>query len=188
MGKVEADGLRKIDVRFLKKHGYLSGTRWGVMQWTSNFSGYDGSATLESTTVNDVKHLRIRCSESKYGMQEGYECEVELTTTPCNYGGKRYWMVCPSWGCHQRVGTLYFGGGCFACRHCFNLTYKSQNQSKRYNGFISIPMLDAVAEKVKRTYYGGKPTRKYRQYLKMVARFTRDVALIGAVLGNKSSK
>ena len=108
-----------------------------------------------------------------------------LITTPCHYGGVRYWLLCPEWGCRRRVGTLYFAGERFACRHCFNLTYKSQNQSKRYNGFISIPMLDAMEARVKRTYYRGEPTRKYKHYLKMQERFMRDIGWINATLGKR---
>lgn len=185
---MEADSIRKIDVHFLKNNGYFSSTRWGTLRWTSSFSGYDGSASLESVLVNDVKYLRIRCSVSEYGMEESYTCEIVLTTTPCYYGGKRYWMLCPSWGCRRRVGTLYFVGGRFACRHCFNLTYSTQNQSKRHSGFISIPLLAAMEATVKRTHYRSRPTRKYRRYLKMQTRFLRDVGWVNATLGARAHK
>ena len=32
--------------------------------------------------------------------------EIWLTTTNCNYGGKRYWFTCPR--CSSRVATLFF--------------------------------------------------------------------------------
>lgn len=52
---------------------------------------------------------------------------VRLTSTPLPWGGLRYWFTCPNTTCGQRVRMLYLppGGKYFACRHCYNLTYKS---------------------------------------------------------------
>lgn len=48
---------------------------------------------------------------------------VAVTTTPCNYGGVRYWWKCEK--CSRRVAVLY-GAGIFVCRHCIGANYKSQ--------------------------------------------------------------
>lgn len=51
---------------------------------------------------------------------------IELTSTPCYFGGQRKWFLCPT--CSRRVGTLY----CkplldeFLCRHCNRLLYRLQ--------------------------------------------------------------
>jgi|GEM_PF-3430472 len=44
-------------------------------------------------------------------------------------GGKRTWFLCPH--CNRRVALLYGAGKYFLCRHCYNLTYASQ-QIQRY--------------------------------------------------------
>jgi len=38
--------------------------------------------------------------------------------------------------CRRRVGKLYLppGGQVFACRHCYNLTYRSCNESHKFDG------------------------------------------------------
>lgn len=48
-----------------------------------------------------------------------------LIRTIANFGGIRYWFICPY--CKRRVGTLYKPKNeiRFKCRHCHNLTYKS---------------------------------------------------------------
>jgi hypothetical protein len=69
--------------------------------------------------------------------------------------------------CGKRVGTLYKDGDLFACRHCYNLTYSSRNQSGKYRGFVSIPDVEEAGKEVKRMYYRGKPTRKYRRYMRL---------------------
>jgi hypothetical protein len=49
--------------------------------------------------------------------------------TSCNYGGQRTWFLCPR--CWQRVAVLYGAGKYFWCRHCYDLTYSSQQESRQ---------------------------------------------------------
>jgi hypothetical protein len=51
---------------------------------------------------------------------------VWLAWTPCHYGGKRPWFVCP--GCERRVAKLCIAEQ-FRCRHCLDLAYDSQQKS-----------------------------------------------------------
>ena len=55
---------------------------------------------------------------------------VFLERTPCNFGGYRYWFVCPGRRCGRRVSKLYGLGRYFLCRHCHDLAYASQNEDK----------------------------------------------------------
>ena len=54
---------------------------------------------------------------------------LNVTVTPCHFGGLRYWFLCPGTnfmhGCSLRVSRLYLppGSSRFACRLCHNLTY-----------------------------------------------------------------
>jgi hypothetical protein len=52
---------------------------------------------------------------------------VRIVRTPCNLGGSRAWFLCPAVGCGRRVAILY-GGGIFACRHCYQLAYASARE------------------------------------------------------------
>jgi hypothetical protein len=64
---------------------------------------------------------------------------LRFTTTKCNFGGVRYWFLCPA--CNRRIGKLYAplyvplyapsGAGDFKCRHCHNLTYTT---AQTHNG------------------------------------------------------
>lgn len=47
---------------------------------------------------------------------------VKTTTTTPNYGGVRYWWLCPT--CQKRCRIVY-GGAVFTCRKCGNLTYET---------------------------------------------------------------
>lgn len=54
-----------------------------------------------------------------------YQYSIQLTKTSCNYGGHRYWWLCPK--CYQRTSTLYCAG-LYVCRHCIGANYGSQLQ------------------------------------------------------------
>ncbi|MHC4269878.1 MAG: hypothetical protein ACYSWS_04665 [Planctomycetota bacterium] len=65
-------------------------------------------------------------------------CKVRFVSTPCYYGGQRWWFICPlvvnGEVCGRRVGVLYLGGGeYFGCRHCYDLTYLCQKESGKYD-------------------------------------------------------
>lgn len=147
MRKVEADGLRQIDVTLLKEKGFFSNGDWVTVtfNWAGDCYRAKGSAEVVHSTVNNDKYMRIR-----YGSAgETIDCEIPLVTTFCgSSGGVRYWFICPAEGCNRRVGTLYLGNGGFACRHCHNLTYASQNVSKKYRNMLKA--YDAAIEELVR--------------------------------------
>jgi len=69
---------------------------------------------------------------------------VGLTTTPLPWGGVRWWFVCPlvvsGQACGRRVGKLYLppGGRYFGCRHCYDLTYTSCQESHKFDGLYRM--------------------------------------------------
>lgn len=173
MSKTESDSLKKISTSFLKEHKYFDGYRGGTINWTSGWSNNKSSVGISVCTL-DEKYLKINYTQTDNYTQEkkDFDYKIPLTTTPCNYGGVRYWFICPWYKngnyCGKRVGVLYKDGDYFACRHCYNLTYSSKNLSgfsKRF-GNVTIPDVDKAREKAKRIYYKGIYTKKYLRYLK----------------------
>jgi len=53
--------------------------------------------------------------------------KIEVFSMSCNYGGFRYFGVCPC--CKKKVSALYLNTAYFACRTCLNLCYRSQNRT-----------------------------------------------------------
>jgi hypothetical protein len=51
---------------------------------------------------------------------------VELTSTPCNFGGIRCWFRCPK--CNRRVAVLYMRSRLWSCRECAKVRYSSQHE------------------------------------------------------------
>ncbi len=79
---------------------------------------------------------------------QSFNYRIDLTTTPCYFGGRRYWFICPcvveNRICQRRVGKLYLppNGKYFGCRHCYNLTYKCQKEhDKTIDALLKNPFL-----------------------------------------------
>lgn len=52
-----------------------------------------------------------------------YSYPIEVSSTPCNYGGVRYWWHCQK--CCRRAAVLYCAGS-YVCRHCIGANYQTQ--------------------------------------------------------------
>ncbi len=56
--------------------------------------------------------------------------EVGITYTKCNFGGQRFWFVCPL--CDRRIGVLYKNpiSEAILCRKCHGLRYMKSSFHK----------------------------------------------------------
>jgi hypothetical protein len=149
--KAMVEDCLSIDTFWLRKNDYFAGNAfWGNgkenMSLTISISGTDRS------------------------------CKVHFVTTPCNYGGIRYWFLCPLIKngvlCGRRVARLYlpFGANYFGCRHCCDLTYRlRQANHKPYVKLGKMIYLGAkmkeLQKEMKRIIYRGKLTKKCCRYL-----------------------
>lgn len=52
---------------------------------------------------------------------------MRIVCASCNLGGSHPWLICPARGRGRRVAVLY-GGGIFACRHCYPLSHASARE------------------------------------------------------------
>ena len=112
-----------IDIRWMKKQEYLIAGTTGMMSWKS--CGRE-IGSIGFSCEKDRLILKYR-NKHRDGEWESIEDDIQFTWTPCNYGGRRQWFLCPS--CKRRVAVVY-GGKYFRCRHCHNLTYSSQQESQ----------------------------------------------------------
>ena len=78
---------------------------------------------------------------------ELFNQSIQISKTPCNYGGYRYWFICPD--CHKRVGVLYRQSN-YKCRHCLGVNYQSQLQQPDTRLFARLNALRA-----RLGWYGG---------------------------------
>src|SRR5581483_10047790 len=152
MSKQEADDLLKLEIWWLKEHGYLTGWKSGGITWKYGLMGNESSISIEVTTFEHNMGIRFQYSITPNGGEKkSFDYRFPLVVTRCNYGGFRYWFICGlttnGQYCGRRVAVLYKGNDYFGCRHCYNLTYNSRNLSgfsKKAGQVISIPELEKL--------------------------------------------
>jgi hypothetical protein len=121
--KATVESQYKIDIRWMKKQGYLHPGAVGTLSWGS---GGEESGSIGFLVETEWLFLIYR-NQQNGGEWEQIKEEIFFAWTPCNYGGSQQWFLCP--GCNRRVAVVY-GGKYFRCRHCHNLIYSSQQESE----------------------------------------------------------
>jgi len=115
---------RSIDVRGWQRDGLLAPHPSFGWQWSRHG---EAVASIRVHTEPDRVILTYRHrSGGEDWKDESYP--VYLDWTDCHLGGQRPWFLCPAHGCGRRVAILY-GGGIFACRHCYQLAYPGQRET-----------------------------------------------------------
>jgi hypothetical protein len=105
----------------------------GIIKWHTEGKefasiGYEGRMDIWPP------HLRLyyTCNRT-----DRIDYKVHLVTIRPNFGGTRYWFLCPS--CGKRIGKLYFASTqrYFTCRICQGLTYRSCRESHDFDAIIA---------------------------------------------------
>ena len=138
--KINTGLCRTLSIGTLKKSGVFdddSSDEVFSVRWVNEF-GEDAGA------VSIIPQVRVGGNGNKTSLRvEIGGCvtgqDISITTTPCYYGGVRYWFLCPAVVdgvlCEDRASKLYLppGGELFGCRKCYGLTYESCQQSHKYD-------------------------------------------------------
>jgi hypothetical protein len=123
--KETVEDCRSLDVRRWQRDGLLIPGSSSSWQWSRN-----GQKVADIGVRVETKRVFLTYRYRRNGDEwESLNYPVSLDTTRCNYGGSRYWFRCPAVGCGRRVALLYLGGRYFACRHCYQLAYASQQEA-----------------------------------------------------------
>jgi hypothetical protein len=129
----------QLDVNTLVRDGIIGQGchASGIISWT-RFSG-TSSIGFETDCYMLNGHITLNYRVSQLGKSDQIiNYPIELCTTKPNYGGIRWWFICPNTDCNAMVGKLYqpLGGQYFLCRTCNNLTYASCRDSHKSDPFM----------------------------------------------------
>lgn len=119
MTKRITDNLLSLDVRMLKRQGWISAGSSAVINWISR-----GRERASIQLIAEAHAVTLAYNAEDKPMRY----PVSLDRTACAKGGERVWFICPGDGCGRRVAILY-GGAVFACRHCHRLAYECQHET-----------------------------------------------------------
>lgn len=184
----------KLSIIKLKEFGLLRGYCCSTLTWTRSLSDHKNSIGIVVDVLDEpyVK-LNYTITDCNSGEKTDYDYKVGLATTPCHFGGVRYWFICPlvrnGVPCDRRVGTLFLspGGRYFGCRHCYGLSYESRNEphfARRWGMFYPLKLdgqIERLRERTKRWTYRGRPTKKARKLHILEQRMNRAVSLCGLI-------
>jgi hypothetical protein len=125
--KNTVDSAYALDIARLANKIDFGSAIWSTVSWSR-----DGvQNAIIDLWVYPPSQLRLLYTVAKHVRRKvNYDYVVELDTTPCHFGGNRWWFLCPNAKCRRRCRILYMAPGSdyFLCRICQNLTYRSQQE------------------------------------------------------------
>lgn len=180
MGRREVEDFRRLSIFWLNQNSFIPkyrGLHRGSIVW---YWGEErsGNINFEVEILSYEEKSAVGTIRLYYKYRDGWSEEwtdldykVILVTTPCRYGGFRFWFECPlvknGVYCGRRVGVLHGFSEYFGCRHCGDLVYADQNLGGPWRGGVTDDELYKAEMALKRQFYRGKPTKNYLRLLKM---------------------
>ena len=145
--KTTVEDCRVLNVNKLARDGMIAPTAWQrSLVWRNTDTG-EQVAAVDYTCVGSGEGLvftLIYTVTHSDGEKHDVREPVQLQVTHPRLGGKRWWFTCPlvirGRECNRRVGKLYLppGGLYFGCRHCYDLTYTSCQESHKCDGLYRL--------------------------------------------------
>ena len=135
--KTSVEQCKAISTKTLKDYGFFAGNVSGMIVWKNDFGENIGAVEIRSVLDTQKNNKWIEIYSSNDVNQK-----IELTATICNFGGLRYWFLCPAVKngvyCGNRAAKLYLPPTAqyFGCRECYDLTYESCQKSHKYDRII----------------------------------------------------
>lgn len=133
MRRTTVEECRSLDAARLGVFGmFADGFASGKISW-SDHAGRETASIgyFRHSGLDGSKTLKLSFTLTRFGDSTSVEQTVALVSTAPNFGGLRWWFVCPLvpdfTPCERRVRVLYLPSGqrYFGCRCCYNLTYDS---------------------------------------------------------------
>jgi hypothetical protein len=144
--KTTVEDCLTLDINKLVRKGIIQPGIWnnhGSLTWTNTATGETVSSVgyWVSTCGDTGPYFRLLYTIKSTG--EELEYKITLETTCPYYGGLRWWFICPltrgGQHCGHRVSKLHIppGGKYYGCRHCYNLTYQSCQDSHKFDRYYA---------------------------------------------------
>jgi hypothetical protein len=182
--KDTVEDCRRVSISFLRKNRCFDSPWPQSITWTNSDGETTASMTVQVHTAQDGNYVRLSytMTDRDTGKATDFDYKVQLVTTPCHFGGVRWWFICPlivnGITCGRRVAMLYRAPfrDYYGCRHCYNLSYESRNE--RHRGWWGkvhrccklAKQAQTMASQQFRFMYGGRPTRKATKFFALKRR------------------
>lgn len=142
-GRPTADMSKRIDIAWMIRTGRASPGFYqsGILSWTCGEHPAGSISYVADIRDSENAILRLSFTRGPEGDRESVEQVVRLVYSQPNFGGRRWWMICPYR--HERVAKLYLpnGGDRFAGRKAWRLAYQCQRSARRDRPFDKLNRL-----------------------------------------------
>jgi len=115
----------------------------GSIVWSSNYTKEVLSTIGIESDTTEMRAGWVRLYYTRTRTTEQMDYRIRLTATRPNFGGVRWWFICPlvvnGRVCARRVAKLYLppSRAYFGCRHCHDLTYTSCQESHKFDSMYA---------------------------------------------------
>ncbi len=174
----------RMDVQMLKQKGLFdsdSSELWSLSWQKGEQAGPSISCQFQYDAHGNAGLRFMYTSHNNFtGESRDFDYVVRVVSTPCNYGGVRWWFICPlivnGVVCGRRCRFLYipFGSMYLGCRECHELTYESRqkHRNRYYEGFHK-PLKD-----MEQAEHILDSTRSFKTMLKAIQKIKKAEARI----------
>ena len=119
-----ANSYRSLDIRKMVRTDCIKPGNWFGWAWRNDDGEKVASVNCQVSPKADGLTVTYRWKNYYDAEWLPVERHVWLNTTPCNYGGVRWWFSCPC--CNRRAAVLFIMGGALRCATCGRVSYASQ--------------------------------------------------------------
>ena len=98
--KYTTEDCRSLSIFRLKRENLLASgcVRSGSWAWSNSFTGEERSSVgYELNLKSGASFLRLHYTHTSGWTNEktDVDYQIPIVTTPCHFGGHRYWFICP---------------------------------------------------------------------------------------------
>ena len=131
-GKCKVEGAFRLDIGWCRREGIIRPNT--CIGGSLRFQSYQDELDVnyEARVAREWDSwIRLQYSLQDYWTGDLLEIDdkIELTATKPEFGGNRWWFVCPRSGRRVRILYLPLGGRHFRSRRSYRLVYGSQSES-----------------------------------------------------------
>ncbi len=184
--KTRVDECRSLDLKDLRGYGAFEGRPEEIRSVTWPDYRDEPLTVYYRRADDDSGPIGLGFCYRLPGIPEPVGFPVLLDWTPCNYGSRRPWFLCP-WSpqglpCRRRCRILYLplGARIFACRECCELTYRSRQ--KHRNKFEALHRAREILDDFMRDPW----PRSRRKLVRRLRQMERVNGALAGFLGERS--
>lgn len=140
---IEACGSYRLRIKDLLRNAPCPGIAEGKITWGLDGDGESLTADYRLVLLADGTGTLDMIHRERNDRAQLMAYQIRLVTTRPNYGGRRWWWICPHLAIRAATLVLPRGGNRFASRRAYGLAYQSTRLDRMGRCHRAIAKLEA---------------------------------------------